>query len=325
MPTIAFLMRVCITALTLAACQAALAQDYPTKPIRLLAAMGAGGTGDTMARLLASEMTKLLGQPVVVESRPAAGGSVALESVANSAPDGYTLVFTGPALIVNPLVRNTKGVGSNLADFAPIAEFATTSEILVVNPAVPASNLTELIAYAKKNPGRLNYGSAGVGSFTNLSVELLKQRAKIEMVHVPFQGGTAMRVAVISNQVQVAVDGLSSALPFIKEGKLRAIALVNSKRSAIAPEVATVDEAGLKGYAADVWYGILAPRGTPQPIVSVLNAAIARIARNPDIRGKLAGEGTVSIGGTPSEFQTMLDEEAVRWGAVVHGAGLTEE
>ena len=316
-------LRLVLAGALLGAAACASAQTYPAKTIRLISPVATGGTGDTIARLMAAEIARGLGQPVVVESRPASGGNVGFEAVAKAPPDGHTLVLGSPALVINPSLR--AHAGYTLADFAPVSVFANTAQVLVVHPSLPVANLQELIAHARRNPGKLNYGSAGVGSLTHLNMELFQSMAGTQIVHVPFQGSSPMRTGLIAGQIQVAIDGLMPALPFIRDGRLKAIAMVDGKRSEVAPEIATMDEAGLKGYASDTWYGLLAPAGTPAPVLQALQGVLARVAREPEVRSKLLGQGAATVGSSTAEFRTLLERESARWSGIIKSAGIKPE
>jgi tripartite-type tricarboxylate transporter receptor subunit TctC len=295
-------------------------QAYPSRPIKLISPLAAGGTGDTLARLLGAQMAKVLGQPVVVDARPGAGGQVGLEAVAKAPPDGYTLAITASAVVIIPAQRPNAGFDA-LTDFEPIGLVANTSQVLVVNAASPYKTLAELLAYAKANPGRLNYGSSGDGSLTHLNTELLKQMAGVFIVHVPYRGSTFARNGLLGGEVDFVVDGLMPALPLIKDGRLRALGLLDSTRSSSAPDIPTVAQAGVKGFASDTWYGLLAPAGTPKEVIQALHAAMVEVARSPEFRAALAGQGVQLAVSSPAEFRTVLQREKTRWTSVIKYIG----
>jgi tripartite-type tricarboxylate transporter receptor subunit TctC len=291
-------------------------QAYPSRPIRLISPLAAGGTGDTLARLLGAQMAKVLGQPVLVDARPGAGGQVGLDAVAKSPPDGYTLAITASAVVIIPAQRASAGFDA-LNDFEPIGLVANTSQVLVVNAASPYKTLAELLAYAKANPGRLNYGSSGDGSLTHLNTELIKQMAGVFIVHVPYRGSTFARNGLLGGEVDFVVDGLMPALPLIKDGRLRALGLLDSTRSSSAPDIPTIAQAGVKGFASDTWYGLLAPAGTPKEVVQALNAALVEAARSPEFRVALGGQGVQLAVSSPAEFRALLQREKTRWTSVI--------
>jgi tripartite-type tricarboxylate transporter receptor subunit TctC len=310
----------CTTALT--AVVAGAADTYPVKPIRLIVPFPPGGPADALARMVGDRLSASLGQSVIVDNRPGAAGNIGMELAAKAAPDGYTLVLA-PAgnLTVNPsLYRN---VPYDVArDFAPVTVIAAVPNILVVNPAVPAQDLADLIRYAKANPGRLNYSSPGSGSGAHLAGELLKSAAGIDVVHVPYNGIAPAVTAVIAGDVQLMFAGAPSALPQVNGGKLRALAVASPKRIVAAPALPTLDESGLPGFDVTSWYSIVAPAGTPPAVIERLQREIARALDNPDIRAKLAGLGAEPIGNSPAEFAAMIKSETAKWSKIVKDANI---
>jgi tripartite-type tricarboxylate transporter receptor subunit TctC len=302
----------------------ALAQAYPNRPIKLIVPLASGGTGDTLARYVGEEMSKELGQPVVVENKPGAGGLVGTEMVAASPADGYTLVMVSPSHVINPILHAAKKTYDPLKGFEPITVIANTHQIIVAHPSVPAKSLKELIDYAKKNPGKLNYGSAGMGSATHLNMELFKTMAGIDVVHVPYKGSTGARNDVISGQVQLAMDGLLPLQPMIKDNRLVPLALTSSKRSQSNPEIPIIGEV-VPGYATDTWYGILAPAGTPRDALSKLHAAAAKALASPALRERLQKLGAEPVGNSPAEFRALMEKEQGVWGKVIKDAGVKAE
>jgi tripartite-type tricarboxylate transporter receptor subunit TctC len=294
--------------------------DYPSRPVRVIVPLAAAGTGDTLARAVSEEMAKLLGQPFVVENRPGAGGLVGTEAVAAAAPDGYTLLAISPSHVINPALHQKKTYDP-LA-FEPVTLFAHTHQVLLANPSAPFSNLKELIAYDKANPGKLNYGSAGTGSATHLNMELFQSLAGTHITHVPYKGSTQARTDVVAGQVQLAMDGLLPVLPLIKDGKLKALALASTRRSKIAPEIPTMAEAGVPGYRSDTWYGLIAPPKTPQAIVAKLNAAAVKALRSKETSDRLSKLGAEPAGGSPEAFRRLLESEQKVWTSVVKAAGV---
>ena len=291
------------------------AQAYPTRPVRVIVPLAPGGTGDTLARMMSEEMGKILGQAFVVENRAGSGGVIGTETVAKSPPDGYTLLLASPSHVINPALR--PNAYDPVKDFELITVVANTYQLLVAHPGLPANNIADLVAYAKRNPGRLNYGSAGSGSATHLNAELFKSMAGVFIVHIPYRGSTPARQALLAGEVQLAVDGLLPVLPFLKTGRLKAMALCSSKRAAIAPDIPTLDEAGIKGYASDTWYGLAAPAGTPREVLATLHAAAIKALTDPQVRERLQQQGAELVGNSPAEFRKLVDREFALWTRVV--------
>jgi tripartite-type tricarboxylate transporter receptor subunit TctC len=325
-------MRSILSMLVVAACGAAIpavvavaADTYPVKPIRLIVPFPPGGPADALARTVGDRLSAALGQAVIVDNRPGAAGNIGMELAAKAAPDGYTLVLA-PAgnLTVNPsLYRN---VPYDVArDFAPVTVIAAVPNILVVNPAVPAQNLAELIQYAKANPGRLNFSSPGSGSGAHLAGELFKSSAGVDIVHIPYNGIAPAVTAVVAGDVQLMFAGAPSALPQVSGGKLRALAVASPKRIAAAPALPTLDESGLPGFDVTSWYSIVAPAGTPPAIVERLQNEIARALDNPGVRTKLAALGAEPIANSPAEFAAMIKSETAKWSKIVKDANIKPE
>jgi tripartite-type tricarboxylate transporter receptor subunit TctC len=300
----------------------AAAQAFPSRPVRVIVPLAAGGTGDTLARVVSEEMARLLGQPFIVENRPGSGGVIGTAEVARSAADGHTLISASPSHVINPALRAKAGYDA-VKDFAPITVIANTHQLLVAHPSLPANTVRELIAYAKRNPGRLNYGSAGSGSATHLNGELFKSMAGVFIVHIPYRGSTQARQDLLAGEVQLAVDGLLPTLPLIRAGKLKALALTSSRRSSIAPEIPTLAEAGAPGYASDTWYGLLAPAGTPKEVISALHAAALKAIALPQVRDRLSAQGAELVGNTPEEFRALIERERTLWTKLVRDTGAT--
>ena len=313
-------MRLLIFLLGAALCAACAAQGYPSRPVRLIVPLAAAGTGDTLARVVSEEMAKILGQPFLVENRPGSGGVIGTEAVARSAPDGYTLVSASPSHVIHPALRPKVGYDP-IKDFEPITVIANTHQLIVGHPSVPASNVRELVAYAKKNPGRLNYGSAGTGSATHLNMELFKSMTGTFIVHIPYRGSTQSRQDLVAGEVQLSVDGLLPTLPLIKAGKLKAFGLTSSRRSAVAPDIPTLAEAGVTGYASDTWYGMMAPAGTPKEIIATLHSAAIKAIKTPSVYERLTQQGAELVGNSPEEFRRLLERELALWTKVVKDSG----
>ena len=304
----------------------AIAADvYPSKPVRIVVPFPPGGPADVLARTVGDRLQAAFGQPVVVDNRPGAGGNIGMELVAKAAPDGHTLALA-PAgnLTVNPsLYRN---VPYDVArDFAPVTVIAAVPNVLVINAQVPAKDLAELIAYAKANPGKLNFASPGPGSGAHLAGELLKSSAGIDMVHVPFNGIAPAVTAVVAGDVQVMFAGTSSAMPHVASGKLRALGVASPKRIASAPALPTLDESGLPGFDVTSWYSIVAPASTPPAVVERLQREIAKALDAPEVRTKLAGLGAEPVANTPPDFAAMIKVESAKWGKIVKDANIKAE
>jgi len=322
-------MRSLVAAFLLAVCAlagaAAAADTYPTKPIRIIVPFPPGGPADALARIVGDRLGAALGQSVVVDNRPGAGGNIGMELGAKAAPDGHTLVLA-PAgnLTVNPfLYRNVPyDVGR---DFVPVTVIAAVPNVLVVNPQVPAKDLAELIAYAKANPGKLNFSSPGAGSGAHLAGELLKSSAGIDLVHVPYNGIAPAVTAVVAGDVQMMFAAAPTALPQVTAGKLRAIAVASPKRIAGAPALPTLDEAGLPGFDVTSWYSIVAPAGTPPAVVDRLQREIARALESPDVKAKLVGLGAEPVANSPADFAAMIKVETAKWGKIVKDANIRAE
>jgi tripartite-type tricarboxylate transporter receptor subunit TctC len=315
--------RLLAAALLLCGAFAANAQ-YPNKPIKIIVPLAAAGTGDTLARAVADAMAKELGQPVIVENKPGAGGLVGTEMVAASAPDGYTLLAVSPSHVINPALH-AKKTYDPLKDFETITVMANTHQVIVAHPSTPASTLKELIDYAKKNPGKLTYGSAGLGSATHLNMELFKSMAGIDILHVPYKGSTQARQDVLAGQVNLAMDGLLPVQPLIKDGRLRALAITSSRRAQSNPEIPTIAEAGVPGYASDTWYGLLVPAKTPKEIVAKLQQAAVKGLHSAQVRERFAKLGAEAVGNTPEEFARLLAQEQKTWTKVVKDSGAKAE
>ncbi|MGB9367811.1 MAG: tripartite tricarboxylate transporter substrate binding protein [Xanthobacteraceae bacterium] len=304
-------------------CTPALAQSYPARPIRLVVPFGAGGGTDNLARIIEPLVTKALGQPLVIENRPGGGSSIGMDAVAKAAPDGYTLVMTDTSIAVNPSLKPLPY--DTINDFAPVSLLATAPVILVAHPSVPAKTLAEFVALAKAKPGELNYASGGIGASTHLGGELLKFVAGIDVKHVPYKGtGPAMN-DLIGGHVQVMFSGISSARPHMDAGTLRALGVTGDARNAATPDVPTFAEAGLPGVTASTYWGVLAPKGTPQAIVDRLSAEFAKAIRDPEVVKRIADLGYLPIGGGPSDYAANIRSEIAKWAPVVKAANIKAE
>ncbi len=308
-----------IFALALAA-SVAFAQPYPNRPVRFVVGFTPGGGVDINARLLAAKMSELLGQQVVVENKPGAGTNIANETVAKSAPDGYTLLFTSPAVAINmSLYRNPPY--DALRDFAGVAIFSESTNLLVVPAPLPARGVQELVAMARARPGELNYSSAGQGTTQHLAGELFKLRTGTDIVHVPYKGSAPSLTALIAGEVQLSFVNPVAAGPHVKSGRLRALAVAGATRTALLPQVPTMKEAGVEGVEVPLWYGLLAPKATPRDIVRTLASAVAKAAHSDEMRRKLAQDGAEPVGSTPEDFDAQLGDEVARWAEVVRVSG----
>src|SRR6266566_2535648 len=307
--------------LLLAAIAAGSAADYPTRPVTLVVGFTPGGASDVLARILSRKLEQILGQPFVIDNRPGAGGNVAGEAVAHAAPDGYTL-FNGNNAILATNAALYKKINFNPeTDFAPIGLIGSQANILVVNPALPAKSMGELIALAKANPGKLNFASSGHGLAAHLAGELFKAEAKIDIVHVPYKGAAPALQDVIAGHVQMMFATASSVVPHIRDGKVRALAVTTLKRTTVLPQLATVDELGLKGFDATTWHGLVAPAKTPKEIVAALHRATAQALNDPGVKKQLADLGVDIIGGTPEEFAAYIKSEIRKWTAIIKASG----
>jgi tripartite-type tricarboxylate transporter receptor subunit TctC len=293
------------------------AAGYPDHPITLIVPYAPGGGNDVLARAVAEPMSKSLGQPVVIENRGGAGGSVGTRQVAKAAPDGYTLGLGGTGtLAIDPTLYPNVGYDPR-KDFAPVGLIATSPLIVLVNHAVPAHNVRELIALAKAQPGKLNYASAGVGSGIHLGTVMFAETAGIDLTHIPFKGTGPALTDLLGGHVQIYFSSLPPAIGLVKEGKLRALGVTGLKRSASFPDLPTVAEQGLPGFEAVLHYGIVAPAGTPRPIIDRLNAALRAALDDPKVRGHIATEGAEPLPTSPEDYAADIDREETKWSALV--------
>ncbi|MGJ7546758.1 Bug family tripartite tricarboxylate transporter substrate binding protein [Variovorax sp. LT1R16] len=315
------LLAAALAAAAVGAPAAAFAQAYPSKPITIIVPFSAGGTTDILARVIGLHMGTDLGQPVVVDNRAGAGGNIGGQAAARANPDGYTLFMgtVGTHAINQSLYK--KMPFDPIKDFAPLSRVAMVPNLLVVNPGQPYKSVKELIAYGKANPGKINFGSSGNGSSIHLSGELFKQMTGVDMQHVPYRGSAPAVSDLLGGQISVMFDNMPSAIPHVRGGKLRALAVTTAKRSPALPDVPTIAEAGVPGYEATSWFGLLAPAGTPAPIVAKLNASILKALADPEVKKKLAEQGAESHGEKPEEFAAFIKSETAKWGKVVKESG----
>ena len=304
---------------------AAVAQGYPSRPIRYVVPFAAGaGVLDIMARIVSQHLGTSLGQQVVVDNRPGAGGNVGAEIAAKAAPDGYTMLMGNTALVVSPYLF-AKLPFDPLTDFVPVTQVNSAPLLLVVHPSLPVRSVAELVAYAKARPGKLNYGSGGIGTTPFLATELFKSMAGIDVVHVPYKGGAPALADLVAGQLSFMIENVPGTLPFVKDGKLRALAITSRQRLALVPEVPTMIEAGVPGYEMIGWNGIFLPKGTPAEIVTRLNADLVKVLGTAEMKEQLARLGAEPVGGTPQQFGAFVQAESRRWGKIIKDLGIKPE
>ena len=303
-------------------CTGASAADYPSKPIRWISPWPPGGANDVFSRDIGRKLSDAFGQPVIVDNRPGAAGTIGSDVAAKAPADGYTVVMgSSPTHAIAPSLYPQLPYDP-VRDFTAVTLVGTVPNVLVVHPSLAAKNVKELIALAKASPGRLNFASAGNGTSQHLSGELFKTLAGVDMVHVPYKGTAPAMVDLIAGQVQLAFDNVTTIVPYIQAGKLRALAVTPAKRSAILPDVPTVAEAGVPGYEASVWFGVFAPAGTPQPVIARLHAEILKALNTADLRARMVAMGTDISGMGPAEFQAFVRKEVPKWAEVVRKANV---
>ncbi|GKT14901.1 tripartite tricarboxylate transporter substrate binding protein [Acidovorax sp. SUPP2522] len=304
-----------------AAVPTAFAQAFPNKPITIIVPFAAGGTTDILARVIGQGLSAELGQSVVVDNRAGAGGNIGGQMAARAPADGYTLFMgtVGTHAINAALYK--KMPFDPVKDFAPLTRVANVPNLLVANPNQPYKTVQELIAYAKANPGKVNFGSSGSGSSIHLSGELFKSMAKVDMQHVPYKGSAPAVTDLLGNQIGIMFDNMPSAIQHVRSGKLRPIAVTTAKRSPELPDVPTIAEAGVPGYEATSWFGMFAPAGTPAPIVAQLNKALVKVLSQPETKKKLADQGAEPVSETPEQFAAFIQSESAKWGKVVKESG----
>ena len=299
---------------------------YPAKAVRIVLPLSAGGSADAITRMVGEIYAGAFGQPVVVDNRPGASAIIGMDLVAKATPDGYTLlVASGANLTVNPALHGAKLPFNVARDFVPITHISSQTFIAHVSPAFAVKSIKDLIAYARAKPGAVNYASAGTGSTAHLMGALFESLAGVKMTHVPYKGAPQGRTAVMAREVEAMFDGLLATLPHMKAGRLRGLAVTSAKRSAVAPEIPTIAEAGVAGYGADASYGLLAPRGTPPAVIAKLSTTLAGALESPAVRARFLTQGVEPVGGTPQQFAAFLESETMLWGKVVREAGLRIE
>ena len=305
-------------------CTDTLAQNYPTRPIRIVVPQSAGGSTDLVARVVTQKLDDALKQPIVVDNRPGAGSINGTDLVAKAQPDGYTLLAVAASFTITPSLR-LKLPFDPVRDFAPVSQLAILPHVLVVHPSVQAKSVKELIALAKARPGELNCASSGVGTSTHLAAEQFMHMTGTRMLVVPYKGGAPGTTALLGGQVQAYFATISTALPHIKSGKLRALAVTSAKRSSVAPELPTVAEAGVTGYEHSSWVGMLAPAKTPRPVIEKLHGEIVRIVQAPDVKALFLRDGLEAVGNSPREFDAIIRSEVAKWQKLVKAAGIPVE
>lgn len=301
----------------------AAAQDWPTRPIRLIVPFTAGGTTDLIARLMAQWLTERLGQTVIVENKPGGGTNIAVQSVVNAAPDGYTLLFTVATNAINPSLYKSLPFDFQ-RDILPVAGLAELPLVMEVNPSLPVHSVAEFIAYAKAHPGKINFGSFGARTISHLAIELLKTSAKIDVVHVPYRGGAPLLTDLISNRVQAGIDALPNSLPHIRAGAVRALAVLPAKRTPALPDVPTMAET-IPGFEVSTWSGIGVPKGTPAAIIDRLNRETNAGLETEAMKARYAQVGAVALIFTPAELKARIAADVKKWAKVVHAAGIQPE
>ncbi len=295
---------------------------YPDKPIRLIVAVPAGGAPDIAARMIAPSLSAALGQQFVIDNRGGAGGLIAAELAAKAVPDGYTLFITNPpALMILPLLQKQASYNA-VKDFAPVGLISSYFSLLVSNPTVPVTTVRELVALAKAEPNRLNYGSAGTGSITHLAMELFKSMAGVSILHVPYKGAPQALTDLLGGQVALNFSAISLVLPHVKTGRLRLLGISNAHRSALLPDAPTISESGVPGYSMTTWVGMLAPTKTPAPILARLNDALAKVVRTADSRTQFAAQGAEPVGNGAAEFAAFIRTESEKYAKVVKLSGM---
>lgn len=306
------------------AASGAFAQNYPGKPIRFIVGYTPGGAADILARAVGARFTEAWGQAVVVENRAGAGTNIGSEIAAKSPPDGYTLFMPTVANAIN-VTLYPKLSYDPFRDFTYVTNIAKVPGIVVVHPSVPAKNIKELIALARANPNQLRHGSTGIGSPHHLAGELFKTMAGVKMIHVPYKGASPALVDVVAGHIEIYFGAFVSTLPHVKSGRVRALGVTSLKRVAVTPEIATIDEQGLKGFETGSWFGVAVPAGTPRDIVNKLHAEVARIIKMPEVTDRIASEGAEFVGDTPEQFTAFFKAEVAKWGKAVTVSGAKPE
>jgi len=300
------------------------AQSWPSKPIRMILAFPPGGPTDIVSRVLAQKLGEQLGQQVLVDNKPGAGGNIGAELASRAPNDGYTIFYNTSAIVINPALYG-KASYDTLKDFVPVVLTAAIPMVLVVNPAVPAKNMKEFVDLVKSKPGQVNYSSSGSGTITHLASAMLSAQMGLSTQHVPYKGSAPGLVDLAAGQTQFMTDTINTALPYIKDGRLRAIAVTSAKRSQVLPDLPTFNESGLPGFDAAAWQGVVVPAGTPAEIVTRLNAEINKAMQDAGVRARLAGQGADVLGSTPGEYAAYIRAEMPRWAKAIKESGANAE
>jgi tripartite-type tricarboxylate transporter receptor subunit TctC len=315
----------CVAALLLLGMSGALwAQNWPTKPIRMIIAFPPGGPTDLVSRVLAQRLSEQLGQQVIVDNKPGAGGNIAAELSAKAAPDGYTVFYNTSAIVIGPALYGKVNYDP-LKDFAPVALTASVPLVLVVNPQLPARSVKEFLDLAKSRAGALNYSSSGTGTITHLASAMMSTQMGLQTQHIPYKGSAPGLVDLVAGQTQFMIDTMNTVLPYARDNRLRGLAVTGSKRSALMPELPTLAESGMPGFEAAAWQGIVVPTGTPADIIQKLNAEVNKALAHPDVRSRLAAQGADILGGSPAEYAAYLRTEIPRWAKAVKDSGAKAE
>jgi len=317
--------RCLLIAALVAASASAWAQTYPAKPVRMIVGFPPGGPSDIVARTVAQKLTASLGQTVIVENRAGAGGVIATEQVAKSPADGYTMIHGTIGGIAVAMSLNPNRGYDTLRDLAPITQTVTVTNILITHPSVPAKSVKELLVLARARPGGLNYGSSGAGTVTHLAGELLKHLARVDITHVAYKGSAPSLTALLAGEVDLSYENSLITLPHIRSGRVKALAVTGSQRSRLLPDLPTIAEAGLPGYGASGWYGLLAPAATPRPVIGRLHAEAVKALRLPDVVERLSGQGAEPVGNTPEDFSAFIRSEINKWANLVKAANMRVE
>lgn len=300
------------------------AQSWPTKPVRMIIAFPPGGPTDLVSRVLAQKLSEQLGQQVIVDNKPGAGGNIAAEMAAKAAPDGYTIFYNTSAIVIGPALYGKVNYDT-LKDFTPVLLTASVPMVLVVNPQLPARSVKEFVDLAKTRSGALNYSSSGTGTITHLASAMMSTQTGIQTQHIPYKGSAPGLVDLASGQTQFMIDTINTVLPYVRDNRLRGLAVTSAKRSPLLPDLPTLAEAGISGFEAAAWQGIVVPTGTPNEIVQKLNAEVNKALTHPDIRSRLAAQGADILGGTPAEYAAYLRSEMPRWAKAVKDSGAKAE
>lgn len=302
----------------------AAAQEYPLKPVRLLVGFPAGGPTDILARVIGEKLSGQLGQPVVIENRPGAAGNIAADAVSKAAPDGYTLLYASNSIAISPAI-NAKLAFDPVKDLVPVTETASGSLVLLVHPSVPAKSVKEFIEHARQRPGQITYASSGSGTITHFAAELFAIQTAIQVQHIPYKGSSPSLVDLLAGRVHMLMGAINTALPHVKDGKLRPLAVTGLRRSAALPDVPTLAESGLAGFSAVNWQGVFAPAGTPPAILARVNAEFVKAVRSPELAPKLALQDMDPSGSSAAEFGEAFRKELARWAKVAKDAGIKAE